>query len=370
MHFKVMASDLNQGLSMVVRAQTGRAFKEEFEGVFIETLDDSVQLTCTDGSLTIRSVVPAVVEKDGSALLPAKLFYDLGRKMTGETDIFFDREQQVVKVHSVTSQTKLLCMQAESFADIKEVMGGFTVTMPQNKFAQAASRVLFALSADETRPILTGCLMEVRADEVRFVCLDGFRLAMQKVYVEHELPSGTDSVLAIVPGAIMTELSRMMEDIDDNITLVISRTHMQVNIGNTTVYAPLIPGEYINYRQIVPASWTTSVKLSRQQMMTAIDRAALIAKLGNNLIQMSIGEHGIDLTSMTEQASDKEQVDIQFDGAPLNIAFNAKYLQEVLKNVDTPEMTMSFNTNVSPCVVRPVSGDQYVYLVLPVRTIA
>lgn len=369
MHFQVQTSDINQGMGMVVRALSARPPRPFYEGVFIETIDEGIQLTCSDGQMTIRSTVPATVVEDGCALMPAKLLHELLRKLDGQIDINVDVSKLKAVITANGSNTDMVCMNAADFPEISEVKGGFEVRLPQNKFASAVSRITFALSTDETRRILTGCLMEVYREEICFVCLDGFRLGMQKVYVSHELPEGRENMSAVIPGAIVGELSRMAGDTDEEMLITFSNTHLCAEMGQTRVYSPLIAGEYINYRQILPVTWTTAVKLDRSQLIGAIDRAALIAREGNNLLKIHVDDRQLTIMANTERGNATENVDVMFDGAPLDIAFNAKYLLDVIRNIDSSEMTMRFNTNVSPCVICPVSGNQYTYLVLPVRTI-
>ena len=369
MHFQVTASDINHGMGMAVRALSSRPTRPVYDGVFIETMEGGVQLTCTDGEMTIKSTVPATIQQDGCALLPAKLLHELLRKLEGDIDIEVNVATLSATIRAADSKTNMVCMSAEDFPEISEVSSDFVTRLPQNKFSSAISRIIFALSADETRRILTGCLMEVYREEVRFVCLDGFRLAMQKIYASHTVKGDMESQSAIIPGNIINEISRMVGDTQEEIIITCSNTHMMAAIGNTSVYSPLIAGEYINYKQILPATWTTAIKVNRPQLIGAIERAALIAREGNNLLKLNIDDRQMTIMSNTERGNAMEKVDVEFDGAPLDIAFNARYLLDVIRNIDTPDMTMRFNTNVSPCVVCPVTGNQYIYLVLPVRTI-
>ena len=132
--------------------------------------------------------------------------------------------------------------------------------------------------------------------------------------------------------------------------------------------SPLILGEYINYRQILPTSWTTAIKVEKSALASAIQRASLIAREGeNNLLKLKVEDQSLTISANADKATATEQIAIDFDGNPLNIAFNANYLSEVIKNIDTFDLAMRFNTNVSPCVLCPVTGNQYTYLILPVR---
>ena len=369
MQFKVTATEMNYGMGMAVRALSSHTAKQAYDGVFVETVPEGVQLTCTDGKITIKTLVPAMVEEDGCALIPAKLLYELLRKSEGEMVIYVDAQTLKATVTAMGSKTNIVCMDAVEFPEIAEVTGDFITKLPQKEFASAISKIIFAIAADEVRQILTGCLMEVYREEVRFVCLDGFRLAMQKVYVNHEVPRDMECRAAIIPGTIINEISRMVSDVEDSITIACSATHMMADIGRTTVFSPLIAGEYINYKQILPSTWTTAIKLDRSMLNNAIERAAVIAREGNNLLKLHMDMSGMTISANTERGSAEENVAAEFDGAPLSIAFSARYLQDVLRNVDTQELAMRFNTNVSPCVVGPVKGNQYTYLVLPVRTI-
>ncbi len=366
MQITVNANDINHGMSLVTRALSARPTRNVYEGVFAQTVEGGVQLTCTDGIMTIRTIVNAVVAREGSALLPAKLLSELLRKLEG--DIVIRVEESRATVSAQGSRTNMLCMDMSEFPDIQDVTGDNVTTLPQNKLRDAVNRIIFAASSDENRRILTGCLMETYPEEVRFVCLDGFRLAMQRVYVNHQVPESEVPWSSVLPGAIIGEIGRMLPDSEDAVTFHCSATHVMAVFGSTKVYSPLIPGEYINYKQILPTTWTTAIRVDKAMLMGAIERAALMAREGNNnLLKLSIAEDSLTIQANAERGAVVQRLPLEFEGSPLNIAFNARYLMDVIKNIDTPDMSMRFNTNVSPCVVCPVSGNQYTYLVLPVR---
>lgn len=361
------ASDFNHGMSMVSHALPSRVIKPYHEGVFLETLEEGLRLTVTDGEIAIQSIIPAEVREDGSALLPARLLGELVRNLEGNVELD-TQGNEVAYVRNRGSKTRLVLFAADEFPDINEVQAESVTSISQAQFKLAVRSIIFAIATDETRRILTGCLMETSADEVRFTCLDGYRLAMQRVYCKHEMPVGKDVLSYILPGTLVGNIARMLGDSDQPITLTLSRTHMMVAFDKTKVYSPLILGEYINYRQILPTSWTTAIRVERAALASAIQRASLIAREGsNNLLKLKLEDQALTISALADKGDATEQIAIDFDGNPLNIAFNANYLNEVIKNIDTPDLSMRFNTNVSPCVVCPVSGNQYTYLILPVR---
>ena len=190
MHFRIQTDEMNFGLGMVTRAIAPRPVKQAYDGVLIETMEDGLVLTCTDGEMSIKAQVSALIEEDGCALLPAKLFAEMMRKQpAGEVDVRVD-DRMRASIRSRGSNTSMTCMAAEDFPDIRDVPEEHRVALPCRRFRDAVSRVQFAVSNDESRKILTGILMEVYDKETLLVGLDGFRLALQRIEAENALPAG------------------------------------------------------------------------------------------------------------------------------------------------------------------------------------
>lgn len=371
MHFRVQTDDMNRGMSMVVRALSPRPIKQVYDGVFIETADDGLILTCTDGEITIRANVPAIIEKDGSALLPAKLFHDMMRRQpAGEVDVQVD-EKGRAKIKSLGTSSSMAGMDAEDFPDVYDVTAENVVLLPSDRMRDAISKVMFAVSTDESRKILTGVLMEVYPEETLFVGLDGFRLALQRIGRTNTLPARSPNRIACVtPGRIMNEISKMLpDDPDVEVKTTFSESHIMVQFDNTRVYATLLTGEFIDYQKILPKSWTTEIAVERSQFSNAIERCSLMAREGkNNLIYLNMQKDAqLEMTANAERGDVHEVLDIGFEGNELEIAFNSRYLLDVIRNIHGERICMCFNSNVSPCMVKPPEGKDYVFLVLPVR---
>lgn len=367
MHFSANASDINAGMSLVGHALSARPTRAIFEGVLIETVDDGICLTCTDGEMIIRTRVNAMVVDEGVAIMPAKLFGELIRKLSGEVDVEIDKKFRA-EVRAQGSNTSIQGTDASEFLDVPDVRGEFQISLPQNRLRDAVSRIMFAISTDETRRILTGCLMEVSPTEARFVGLDGFRLALQRIAGEYQLPEGKDNLAAVVPGRIMGEFCRMLGDTEETATITCSKARMMMTFDNTECFTTLLTGEYIDYRKILPTSSLSEVKLRRDDFIGAIERASLMAREGkNNLLRLTLRDKEMTITANAERGAALERLPVSYPYDEFKIAFNARYLSDVVRNVDTDEMCMRFNTNVSPCLIAPVDGNQYTYLVLPVR---
>ncbi len=371
MHFRVQTDEINYGLGMVIRAISARPVKQVYDGVLIETMDDGLVLTCTDGEISIKAQVSALVEEDGCALLPAKLFAEMMRKQpAGEVDVQVD-ERLRAAIRSRGSNTSMACMSAEDFPDIRDVVGDHHVNLPCNRFRDAVSKVQFAVSTDESRKILTGILMEVYEKETLLVGLDGFRLALQRIETENQLPAdaGKDHIHAVVPGKVLGEVSKMLPDTDDPALITFNSSHVMYSFGPIRVCATLLTGEFIDYQKILPATWTTEVMVMRSMFSDAIERCSLMAREGkNNLIYLHLISDGrMEMTANAERGDVHEELDIGFEGNELNIAFNSRYLTDIIHNIDGERIRMCFNSNASPCMIKPVEGDEFTFLVLPVR---
>ncbi len=368
MQISLQVSDLLDGLNTVTRALSARPMKQILEGVLLEAQDGAVTLTCSDGSLTIESVLTADIQEEGRVVLPGKLFTDLARKLPGGTVTIKVGDQHTASIRCMSSRSNLSVMNAMEYPEMNQVEQGISLELPQNRLREMISRVIFAIATDESRQILTGCLVEITPEEGRIVALDGFRLAIQKLMQHFELPEGKEQLKFVVPGRVMNELSKILPDEETACKLLVDKTHMQVTFGNTRLTTVLLAGEYIDYRKILPPDFKTNTISDRVTVQNAIDRASLMAREGkNNLIRMAFRDDTLTITSNAEMGDVLEEMDTQLEGDPVEIAFNAKYITDVIRNIDDDKLCMCFNSSVSPCVVRPEEGDQYVYLILPVR---
>ncbi len=368
MQFTVNVQTLLDGLNTVTRALAARPPKQILEGVLIDADENGITLTCSDGSLTIESRISCAVRTEGRAVLPGKLFTELCRKLPGGEVTIRVGDNHMASIHCMSFKSNLAGMNPVEYPEMASVDAGVTVKIPQKQLREMISRVVFAIATDESRQILTGCLLEVAADEARMIALDGFRLAIQKVFAPFELPEGMDTLKAVIPGRVLNELAKILAEEDDFCTMLIDKSRMQATFGSTTLSTVLLAGEYIDYRKILPASFKTVVKADRMGVQSAIDRASLMAREGkNNLIRMSMSDNVLSITSNAELGDVLEELDATLTGDPIEIAFNAKYITDVIRNISDDELCMHFNSNVSPCVVSPMEGDQYLYLILPVR---
>lgn len=368
MIFTMNSQDLLEGLNTVTRALAPRAAKQILEGVHISADNNRVTLTCSDGSLTIEYTNTAAVQENGQAVLPGRIFNEMIRKMPqGDVKITVS-DMHSALIRCMKNRSSLAIMNAAEYPEVSFKAAGTCVKIQQNKLKDMISHVVFAVATDESRQILTGSLLEVSRSEARLVALDGFRLSMQKLYQPFELGENREMVKAVIPGKVLTELARILPDDDAFCTMMIDNGRLQCSFGNIRLSASLLSGEYIDYRRIIPTEFKTEVKVNRTEVQDAIERASLMAREGkNNLIKMSFRNEILKISSNAEMGNVEEEMEANLHGDSIDIAFNSRYIMDVIRNVTDEELCMKLNTSVSPCVIVPQDGDEFLYLILPVR---
>lgn len=208
MIFTMNSQDLLEGLNTVTRALSARSPKQILEGILMTAAGDRVKMTCTDGSLVIECTNAASIKEEGQAVLPGKLFTELIRKMpAGDVNISVTDNRTAV-IRCMKNRSSLAIMNADEYPEIQNLQSGTMVKIPQNKLRDMISRVVFAIATDESRQILTGSLLEVNRSEARLIALDGFRLAMYKLFQPFELPENMAVASAVIPGKERTTWSR------------------------------------------------------------------------------------------------------------------------------------------------------------------
>lgn len=368
MKFSCLANDMVAGLSTVLRALSPRTTNPILEGVLLRTCEEGVRLTCSDGMLSIVTVVAAQVSEEGDLVLPGRFLLEVMRRMpegqlTAETGDNF-----ALNLRCMGTRMTLAGQSGEMYPSLPLVSAKNSFSLPQSLLRDMIDRTAFAIASEETRVVLTGELMEINRAELRLVALDGFRLSMRLSRLSGDAPD----LSAIVPGRTMLEIAKVLSDDEESTAaVVLSHNQMMIDLNHTQLYSTLIEGDYIKYRQILPREWKTQVRLNRTQLALCVDRAALMAREGrNNLIRMSIEEGRMVLTAQSERGEVYEELPAELEGDPVEIAFNVHYIIDVMRALEDEEILLRLNSGVSPCVVCPVQGDAFYYLVLPVRITA
>lgn len=366
MKLSVNTNDLVNALSVAAHALSTRSTMPILEGILMETTPQGLSLTCSDGAMTISALIDAEIQEEGRIVMPGRLFGDVVRKLPGGELQFSASVNMIATLKCCGSRTTMAGKPADLFPQLPQIDETHRVHLPQTLLRDMIQQTLFAVSADESRKILTGCLLEIGQNDVRMVGCDGFRLAVRVSATEPNV----EPLSAVIPGRLLQELSKIISG-DDEATLIFGSNQLLVELKNARIYASLLEGEYIQYRRIIPAAAQTTVHvLDKSQMALCVERASLMARESKtNMIKMSISPSLMVITANSEMGDAYEEVQVETEGAPLEIAFNVKYVTDALKAIDDDSFLMRFNSAVSPCVVTPVEGSAYTYMILPLRNL-
>jgi len=357
--------DLKESINIVQRGVSTKTTLPILKGILLEAKDGLLTLTGNDLDIGIENKIQCNVVEEGSVVVPSRLFGEIIRKLPdGEVSITVDSNNNI-DIRCGYSQFNLMGDSSQEYPELPYVQKENTYHIAFDLLRNMIRQTIFATAQDDTRPILTGVLIEIEDNSISMVAVDGYRLALRKAFID----SGIDNK-AVVPAKTLMEISRILgnESYDKDVEISFTDKHILFSIENTRVISRLLEGEFINYEQILPKEYNTRAIVKTREILDSIERASLLAKEGkNNLIKLNIMDDFINISSNVEIGSVNERVEVKLEGDDLEIGFNSKYLLDALKVIDSEEIVMEFTTSVSPCIIKPCDNENYIYLVLPVR---
>lgn len=355
-----------KALNIVSKAVTSRTTIPILKGILIKCEDDNkVRLSSSDLEISIDTMLDAGVDEKGSIVVSAKLFNDIIRKLPAGTIIIDVNEEGMIRIISGHSEFTLQGLSEEDFPKITESEEGKSLIFDIEVLKKMIKGTCFAASIDESRGIITGTLLEIRKDMFTMVALDGFRMAImrEKVVNENEM----DIVIA---ARIMNEIGKILADQeeDEEVKITVDDKKAIFNLQNTKIVVRLMEGDFIKYNDILPKNNRIKLKINKNELMDSVERCSIIVREGkNSFIRFKMEDDRLLITSRSEEGSTKEEVPIEKEGENIEIGFNAKYMADTLRILNDTDVYMEFNTSISPCLIKPVSGNKYEYLILPVR---
>lgn len=355
--------DLSDAVLKVSKALSVKAANPVLEGIKICAKGDSLTLTATDMELTIEKKIKADVLMEGETVVVGKYFVDFTKKLEKEQvelSRLYDGQLQIKYSDSVS---ELQVFNAENYPRIEKEENGNCLSMKQSEFKKIVESIAFACSTDDSRPILKGCLFEVKEGILTGVSLDGFRMAVCKKEV-----NSTSNFSAVIPARTLLEITRILDKDDKDINIYIQNNTLYVEEENTLIFSRLIEGEYVKYNHILPTNFENVVTVNKNALLNSIERASIVARNDRyNVIKFDVKEDVMTVSSKSEVGNVNENVNINLKGKDLTIAFNGKYIMDFLKITEEDFINLNLNSAIDPCVISSMKDDGLIYLILPVR---
>ena len=363
MRFNVNTNILKDGVLSVVKALPVRSAMPVLEGVQIVADQEGVLLRCSDLTLQKDCRLTASVEEEGECVIKGRIFSDIVRKLP-DGNAFFSLDGQTLTIRCGRSVNQLQCMEYEEFPLMTfDGDDTFTIAFDREKGKRIIEHTAFAVALDDAHPALAGVLLETEGKTLSMVATDSFQFAKNTMVIENDAPEKR----VVVPGKTISEIGRMLEEGEGSAALTFSRTHMKADMGETILISRLIDSDYIDYKRILPKACKTRVLVDRDALMESVDRAQLVSRDGNNSVLFKIGAENMTVKAESVVGKIEDEITAQVMGDGLNIAFNPKFVLNVLKNVEDDKVYLECNSPINPCVIRPVNSDDYFYLVVPMR---
>jgi DNA polymerase-3 subunit beta len=352
-----------EGISIVQKAITGKSTMPILEGIYIKAKGSTLTLIASDMDVSIQTLVDATVIEEGSIVIDAKIFGEIIRKLPNSSIKIEIIENQLLKITCEKSVFDVVYMNSNEFPELPQINEQLKISVNQNILKSMIKGTSFAIAQEETRPILQGILFEVQNKTLNLVALDGYRLAIKSEFLDNDM-----DIEVVIPGKTLIEVSKILEDIDEIVDITFTNNHILFNLEKTKIISRLLEGKFINYNSLLPQEHKLFVNVNRQELQNAIERASLMAKDGNtNLIRLDIQQDNLIITSNSQLGKVREEISIKLQGEGIQIAFNSKYLLDVLKNMEQNEVVMKMTSGISPCVIEEENNENAKYLVLPVR---
>lgn len=363
MKFLIEKNVLQEAISNVQKSITGKSTLPILQGIYIAARNNTLTLIGSDIEVSIETKINANIIEEGEVVLDSRLFGEIIRKLPNDVIEISTNGSMEVEIKCQKSNVQLIYLSPEDYPSLPEIDEDVVLKVGQKTLKNMIKSTIFAIAQDDTRPILTGVLLQIKENKLNMVALDGFRVALKCEGVDCDFNKE-----AVIPGKTLNEVSKILGDTEDEVEITFTQNHILFTIGNTKVISRLLEGEFIKYESIIPKEHNLSIVVNKEQILSCIERASLMAKDGNtNLVKLDIADDTLVATSNSQLGKAREEMPIILQGESLKIAFNSKYLIDVFKIIDEEEVIMEFTSPVTPCVIKNKENDNCVYLLLPVR---
>ncbi len=339
--------------------------------LLVEASGKQIKLTATDLDLTIATTIEGEVGREGSVTLPAKRFSEIVRQLDPSADVEIDVTKANALITAGRANFRILGMGAEEFPKIPPMTFKKGVNIPADTLKKAIQKTVFCVSRDETRRALTGILWEVTKSSMAMVGTDGHRLARISVPVEIQVDAKRE---CIVPTKALNQIVRLAgEAIEGAVTVKLADDHVVFKLDKTTLRTRLSEGPFPKYQDVIPKDNDKKVIVNRDVIGDALRRVSLLSDNLTHQVRVAVKRDQLVLSARTQDIGEaQEEIEAQYGGEEMDMGFNAQYLAEVLRNVETEEVLMSLSTPLNAGLVEPMEqgeDENYLCLIMPLRLV-
>ena len=362
---KVICSkeSLSEAINVVQKAIASKSTMQILECILIKA-EKELTFTASDMDLTIQHKINSNIIEEGTVAISARMFSEIIRKLPDDDVQLTVNENNVLQIECYNSVVELKGLSADGFPDVPTVNSDESISVSQDIIKNMIKQTLFAVGIDEFKPILTGSLLQCDDNKLNMVSIDGMRIAIKNVDVE-----GIDSTKkAVIPGKTLNEISKILQASDEAMDIVFNNNQIKFNFSGTTIVSKLLEGDFFNYESSIPQTFSTTIKVKVKDILSAVELASTITSSEKRYpVKFDIGNDIMIITSNTEIGNVKEEIEIDMTGDKLEVGFNPRYFLDALKVIEDEMIEICFSSSVGPCIIKPIEGDGYTHLILPLR---
>jgi len=372
MKLSCLQENLNKGLNIVGRAVATRTTLPITNNVLLATEDGRLKLVATNLEMAISCWIGVKIEDEGTITIPARLLTEFVSSLPNDTiDFQLSPQTKTLGLKCARFEARISGVDAKDFPPIPSVDEGIKATVEVEALRQGINQVVFAAAVEESRPVLTGVSAQFENNSLILAAADGFRLAV------YELPLATpveQKTEVIIPARTLAELNRLIADNEEpvNITLNPNKSQILFQMESVNLVSQLIQGSFPNYSQLIPQSYTTRVIVNVSDFLQATRTASIFARDGSGIVRLMITPGGeanpgkLTVSARSEEIGDDVgEIDATVEGDEAKIAFNGKYLSDVLGVLHESQVALEITNASSPGLIRPVGTDNYTHVIMP-----
>jgi DNA polymerase-3 subunit beta len=356
--------NLNLALSLVSKFVASKTTTLPILNNILLTTDKGrLKVSATNLEIGINTWVGAKIDKEGSYTIPSRLFMDFVSTNNDEI-INISLKDNSLMLESDKYKAKIKGIDSSEFPLIPNISNSSPILIPAVEFKQAILETVFACALDETRPILNGLFLSLKENRLALVATDSYRLAEKVINLKN---TNNIDVSVIVPARTMMEVSRIINT-EEEISIILGDNQIQFNIGETELVSRVIEGNFPDYKQIIPKSYSVVSDVNVNELKNAIKMASYFVRESANNIRLKIESESLTISSFSSEVGDSlSQISAKTEGEGLEVIFNAKYILDVLNIVSSTNAQLKFNDKTTPCLISPLDTKDYIYIISPIR---
>ena len=363
MKITCLRTDLQSAISNVSRAVSSKSTIPALEGVLVKAYGDNLNISGYNLEIGITTDVEATIKEEGEIVISAKLFLDIVRNLPEEILTIETDDKLIIYIQCGEADYKITGMSSVEYPDLPTFEQTDGITLPSKILREMIRQTVYATSENMEKPIYTGSLFEIENSVLTIVAIDGYRMAVRRENVDSQ-----SETTFIVPGKTQLEILKLLGDDEEHVDIIIGQRHITFKVKSYRVISRLIEGIFIDYKSTIPQTNKTEVVINTRRLMNSVERMSL---MNNERMQSPVRckflSDEIRFTCASAVGSAKDSIRIPIMGDQVEIGFNNRYLLDALKNTDCDEVKLVLNGSISPIIIKPVQGDSFLFIVVPMR---